>query len=201
MRTSWLLTLTCHEVSYCKYELLMSAKNCWLYNTVAMEMFVVFNIPPFCTLDSFATHLFRVFVHLNTIKKQGLSRDLRSPSAIFCLVQIEINWRKHLVSASLLFSYVRPVCVLQQVFYLFVFVKIFWITCFGRVVFANCFWRIVFEELFLNSWIRLVFLDDTTSSKDSTQRKMSPVFSWSSNSSFRLNLETEHDFARLRRNF
>ena len=53
-----------------------------------MEMFVVFNIPPFCSLDSFASHLFRAFVHLNTIKKQGLSRDLRSPSAIFCLVLI-----------------------------------------------------------------------------------------------------------------
>ena len=51
-----------------------------------MEMFVVFNVPPFCSLDSFASHLFRVFVHLNTIKKQGLSWDLRSPSAIFCLV-------------------------------------------------------------------------------------------------------------------
>ena len=48
-----------------------------------MEMFLVFNIPPFCSQDSFASHLFRVFVHLNTIKKQELSRDLRSPSAIF----------------------------------------------------------------------------------------------------------------------
>ena len=64
----------------------MSAKTRSLYNTVAMQMFVVFNIPPFCSLDSFASHLFRVFVHLNTIKKQGLSRDLRPPSAIFCLV-------------------------------------------------------------------------------------------------------------------
>ena len=61
----------------------MSAKNRWLYNTVAMEMFVVFNIPPFCSLDSFASHLIRVFAHFNTIKKQGFSRDLRSPSAIF----------------------------------------------------------------------------------------------------------------------
>ena len=69
----------------------MSAKNRWLYNTVAMEMFVVFNIPPFCSLDSFASHLFRVFVHLNTIKKQGLSRDLRSPSAISCLVIFSFN--------------------------------------------------------------------------------------------------------------
>ena len=51
-----------------------------------MEMFVVFNIPPFCSLDRFASHLFRVFVHLNTIKKQGLSRDLRFPSATLCLV-------------------------------------------------------------------------------------------------------------------
>ena len=51
-----------------------------------MEMFVVFNIPPFCFLDSFASQLFRVFVHLNTIKKQGLSRDLRSPTSIFCRV-------------------------------------------------------------------------------------------------------------------
>ena len=64
----------------------LQAKTRWLYNTVAMEMFVVFNIPPFCSLDSFASHLFRVFVHLNTIKKQGFSRDLRSLSAIFCLV-------------------------------------------------------------------------------------------------------------------
>ena len=51
-----------------------------------MEVSVVFNIPPFCSLDSFASHLFRVFVHLNTIKKRGLSRDLRSQSSIFCLV-------------------------------------------------------------------------------------------------------------------
>ena len=51
-------------------------------------MFVVFNFPTFCSLDSFASRLFRDFVHLNTIKKQGLSRDLRSPSAIFCLVLI-----------------------------------------------------------------------------------------------------------------
>ena len=50
-----------------------------------MEMFVVFNIPPFCSLDSFASHLFRIFVHLNTIKEQGLSRDPRSPSAVFAL--------------------------------------------------------------------------------------------------------------------
>ena len=91
MRTSWLLILTCHEISCCKYELLVKAKNRWLYNTVAMEMFVVFNIPLFCSLDSFASHLFRVFVHSNTIKKQGISRDLRSPSAIFCLVFVEIS--------------------------------------------------------------------------------------------------------------
>ena len=52
-----------------------------------MEMFVVFNIPPSCSLDSFASHIFRVFFHLNTIKKQGLSRDLRS----FCLVIVFIN--------------------------------------------------------------------------------------------------------------
>ena len=51
-----------------------------------MEMFVVFDIPRFCFLDSFASHLFRVSVQWNTIKKQGISRDLRSPSAIFCLV-------------------------------------------------------------------------------------------------------------------
>ena len=51
-----------------------------------MEMFVVFNVPPFCSLDSFTSHLFLIFVLINTIKKQGLSRDLRSPSAIFCLV-------------------------------------------------------------------------------------------------------------------
>ena len=101
MRTSWLLILTCHEISGCKYELLMSAKTRWLYNTVAMEMFVVFNIPPFCSLDSFGSQLSRVFVHLNTIKKQGLSRDLRSPSAIFCLilflklpVVLHVNWRQ-----------------------------------------------------------------------------------------------------------
>ena len=41
-----------------------------------MEMFVVFNIPSFCSLNNFASHLLRVFVHLNTIRKQGLSRDL-----------------------------------------------------------------------------------------------------------------------------
>ena len=56
-----------------------------------MEMFVVFNIPPFCSLDSFASHLFRVSVHLNTIKKQGLSRDLRSPTSIFCRVVTVIS--------------------------------------------------------------------------------------------------------------
>ena len=106
MRTSWLLILTCHEISCCKYELLMSAKNRWLYNTVAMEMFVVFNIPPFCSLDSFASHLFRVFVHLNTIKKQGLSRDLRSPSAIFCLVFIWVNTVTY-----------RPFCYLSLIFF------------------------------------------------------------------------------------
>ena len=61
MRTSWLLILTCHEISCCKYELLMSAKNRWLYNSVAMEMFVVFNIPSFCSLESFASHLFSRF--------------------------------------------------------------------------------------------------------------------------------------------
>ena len=67
----WLLTLTCHEFSCCKYELLMSAKNRWLYNTVAMEMFVVFNIPPFCSLDSFASHLFRVLFIWTKSRNKG----------------------------------------------------------------------------------------------------------------------------------
>ena len=103
MRTSWLLILTCHEISGCKYELLMSAKTRWLYNTVAMEMLVVFNILPFCSLGSFVSHLFRVFVHLNTRNKgfRGICA-LRVP--FFALLDFEFLRNENVEFNSYYFS-------------------------------------------------------------------------------------------------